>query len=161
MIRATQQITTGDVSKLVRLNNIYATELSHLSTQEFSGLIAESFYAKCTTDHSAFLIAFARSATYDSPNFIWFKNTTKRFIYVDRVVVDASAQGSGLAGGLYRDLLAAAIDGGFCCICCEVNVSPPNPSSDRFHEAQGFVEVGRADLPDRGKTVRYLKKDLA
>jgi hypothetical protein len=29
-------------------------------------------------------------------------------------------------------------------------------SSDRFHEAFGFVEVGKAFLAERAKTIRYL-----
>jgi predicted GNAT superfamily acetyltransferase len=42
-------------------------------------------------------------------------------------------------------------------VCCEVNSDPPNPLSDAFHAALGFREVGRAFLPDRGKSVRYLE----
>jgi predicted GNAT superfamily acetyltransferase len=41
-----------------------------------------------------------------------------------------------------------------------VNYEPPNPASEAFHTRLGFVEVGRATLPDRGKSVRYLKRDL-
>ena len=42
-------------------------------------------------------------------------------------------------------------------LCCEVNIDPPNPVSDAFHAFFGFVEVGWAFLPDRGKSVRYLE----
>ncbi len=41
---------------------------------------------------------------------------------------------------------------------CEVNLEPPNPVSDAFHEALGFTEVGRAAIHDGKKLVRYLVK---
>ena len=37
---------------------------------------------------------------------------------------------------------------------------PPNPGSDAFHAALGFVEAGQAEHPD-GKVVRYLCKPLS
>ncbi len=45
-------------------------------------------------------------------------------------------------------------------IVCEVNLDPPNPGSDAFHDQMGFVEVGRAHLKEREKTVRYLCKSI-
>ncbi|MFV2092418.1 MAG: GNAT family N-acetyltransferase [Hyphomicrobiales bacterium] len=155
-----RQISTHDTPELLRLNNRYAAELSLLDTAGFNALVGVAFYAKCSPDRSAFLIAIAHTATHDSPNFCWFKNTTDKFVYVDRVAVAASAQGAGLARRLYRDLFDAAVTAGFGCVCCEINMIPPNPASDRFHRAQGFAEVGRAELPAGNKTVRYLKKSL-
>jgi uncharacterized protein len=57
---------------------------------------------------------------------------------------------------MYQALKVAARAAGHTALCCEVNIAPPNPISDRFHERFGFSEIGRALLPDRGKTVRYL-----
>ena len=45
-------------------------------------------------------------------------------------------------------------------VVCEVNLVPPNPGSDAFHDRMGFAEVGRATLGGAGKTVRYLEKLL-
>jgi predicted GNAT superfamily acetyltransferase len=53
-------------------------------------------------------------------------------------------------------LKVAAKAAGHTLLCFEVNIAPPNPISDRFHERFGFSEIGRALLPDRGKTVGYL-----
>jgi predicted GNAT superfamily acetyltransferase len=39
---------------------------------------------------------------------------------------------------------------------CEVNVRPPNPTSDAFHASFGFTEIGTATIDDSAKTVRYL-----
>ena len=40
------------------------------------------------------------------------------------------------------------------------NTDPPNPGSDAFHARLGFHEVGRAFLADRGKSVRYLEREV-
>jgi len=153
-------ISPNDVTQLVALNNVFATELSLTDIDGFSALIAEAFYAKCTPDLTAFLIAFSPSSNYHSANFRWFKNTTDRFVYIDRVAVAAAAQGAGVAGCLYDDLFAAAAGAGYDRVCCEVNIEPPNPASDRFHRKRGFVEVGRARLAEQGKSVGYFRANL-
>jgi predicted GNAT superfamily acetyltransferase len=51
-------------------------------------------------------------------------------------------------------------DDGQALLCCEVNIEPPNPGSDRFHAALGFVEAGHATLSDRAKSVRYLTRSV-
>jgi predicted GNAT superfamily acetyltransferase len=45
-------------------------------------------------------------------------------------------------------------------IVCEVNARPPNPESDAFNAALGFVEVGSASIHNDSKTVRYLSRAL-
>jgi len=154
-------IRQDDFGPLVVLNNVFATELSHTDIAGFGDLVAGAIYAKCTPDLTAFLIAFSHTSGYAGANFRWFKKTTDRFVYVDRIAVAASVQGAGLAGRLYNDLFAVAAAGSFDRICCEVNIAPPNPASDRFHRRLGFAEVGRAELPDQGKTVRYLRMNLS
>src|SRR5262249_49391720 len=103
----------------------------------------------------AFLIAFDQNATYDSPNFLWFRERMPAFAYVDRVAVDARSRGRGLARLLYEDLFAATC----AAVVCEVNYDPPNPASDAFHARLGFAEIGRARLAN-GKGVRYLERRL-
>jgi uncharacterized protein len=108
----------------------------------------------------AFLLAFDQDAPYDSPNFLWFRARYPRFVYIDRIAVTPSARGRGLARLLYCDLFDAARRRGHTHIACEVNVDPPNPTSDAFHAALGFVEVGCASIHDGSKTVRYLERTL-
>jgi len=112
-----------------------------------------------TPDRRAFLLAFTADADYDSPNFLWFRERHARFVYTDRVVVAAEARGHGLARALYADLFARAGSDRHSLACCEVNIDPPNPASDRFHAALGFTEAGRATTP-ACKTVRYLVNTL-
>jgi predicted GNAT superfamily acetyltransferase len=106
------------------------------------------------------MLVLDESAGYDSPNFGWFRARYPRFLYVDRVVVASHARGRGLARQLYAALITAAAQAGHARIVCEVNVSPPNPASDAFHAALGFVEIGQASIHGGAKTVRYLERAL-
>ena len=45
-------------------------------------------------------------------------------------------------------------------VVCEVNTIPPNPASDAFHAALGFVAVGTASVHGGSRTVRYLSHTL-
>ena len=141
---------------LLALNNAHAQELSWLEAKRLEYLIGEAFLARRIGRLDAFLLAFDQDARYDSPNFIWFRDRYPRFVYVDRIVVASSARGRGCARRLYHDLFEYAARAGHDRIVCEVNKTPPNPASDAFHAALGFVEVGTAIVHGGSRTVRYL-----
>ena len=147
--------------KLLALNNAHAQELSWLEPARLQHLVHEAFSARRVGDLEAFLIAFDQDARYDSPNFLWFRDRYRRFVYVDRIVVASSARGRGHARSLYLHLFEQAALAGHERVVCEVNSSPPNPQSDAFHAALKFDEVGRATIQDGAKTVRYLACPLA
>ena len=162
---AIQPINVADVSPgssleaaLLALNNAHARELSWLEPKRLAHLVRESFYARRLGELDAFLIAFDQGAQYDSPNFLWFRDRYPRFVYIDRIVVTAQARGRGLAQRLYFDLFEQAALAGHEHVVCEINSSPPNPGSDAFHAALGFVEVGSATIHGGAKTVRYLAR---
>jgi uncharacterized protein len=71
-------------------------------------------------------------------------------------LVAPSARGRGCARQLYHDLFEYAAQAGHDRIVCQVNKTPPNPASDAFHAALGFVEVGTASVHGGSRTVRYL-----
>jgi uncharacterized protein len=143
---------------LLALNNAHAQELSWLEAERLEYLIGEAFLARRIGLLDAFLLAFDQDARYDSPNFIWFRARYPRFVYVDRIVVAPSARGRGCARRLYDDLFEHAVRTGHDRIVCEVNKTPPNPASDAFHAALGFVEVGTASVHGGTRTVRYLSR---
>jgi predicted GNAT superfamily acetyltransferase len=145
---------------VLALNNAHAAELSWLEPGDLRHLIAEAFYAQAVGGCDAFLIAFDQDADYASPNFQWFRARYPRFVYVDRVVVSPAARGLGLARTLYHDLFDRAAAAGHTIVTCEVNSEPPNPASDAFHAALGFLVVGSAAIHDGRKTVRYFSRDL-
>jgi predicted GNAT superfamily acetyltransferase len=145
---------------LLRLNNAHAVELSLLDAERLSRLLGQAFYARRVGDIDAFLLALDETATYDSPNYLWFRQRCRRFVYVDRVAVAASARGRGHARRLYADLFQRAIAAGHDTLLCEINVDPPNPASDALHAGLGFVEVGKAVIHGGIKTVRYFARPL-
>ena len=152
--------TAAEEAALLALNNAHAVELSPLTSPAFQALLAAAFHARVAGACQGMLIAFDQDAPYQSPNFRWFRARYPRFVYVDRVVVEPAARGRGIARALYDDLFTASNASAHTLVCCEVNVAPPNPASERFHESLGFVEVGRERVPGYGKTVRYLHRTL-
>jgi uncharacterized protein len=141
---------------LLALNNDHAQELSWLTPERLTYLVQQALFARRIGQADAFLLALDQDADYDSPNFLWFRDRYPRFVYVDRIVVAASARGRGVARLLYRELFEQATRAGHDQIVCEVNSDPPNPASDAFHAALGFIEVGSAAIHDGRKSVRYL-----
>lgn len=153
-------IRSDDLPALLALNNAHAVELSLLAPEELAQLVQQAFLAIRADAAAAFLVAFDQDAAYASRNFLWMRSRFDRFVYVDRVVVASQARGHGLARRLYAALFAAAARSGHCRVVCEVNSEPPNPASDAFHRALGFVEIGSADLEGGAKSVRYLERPV-
>jgi predicted GNAT superfamily acetyltransferase len=146
-----------DESAMLALNDAHWAETSALEAPMLHALISQALHVGLRNrGRDAFLIALDQDALSASPNFQWFKNRYRRFVYVDRVIVAPAQRGRGVARGLYEELFAAAAHAGHSLVGCEVNVEPPNPVSDAFHEALGFSEVGRAAIHDGAKLVRYL-----
>jgi predicted GNAT superfamily acetyltransferase len=149
----------ADEPAVLALNNDNAADLSWLTPERLSHLIANASHALLIGPAEALLLAFDQDADYDSPNFLWFRERHERFVYVDRIVVSASARGKGHGSRLYRHLFGEAARAGYPLVTCEVNVEPPNPVSEAFHGALGFSAVGAATL-GAGKAVRYYTRPL-
>ena len=143
-------------AKLLALNNEHAAETSLLTAEKFDRMIAAARVATRIGEDAAFLLGFDRGDAYDGANFAWFRERFESFLYVDRVVVGQAWRRLGLGRLLYEDLFRRAQRQGQAAIACEVNMRPPNPVSDAFHEALGFVEVGAAVTAGGARTVRYL-----
>ena len=161
-------VTVGDLTDspalaegLLALNNAHALELSWLEPERLSRLVGEAFVAERIGQADALLLTFDQDADYDSPNYLWFRERYARFVYVDRIVVAASARGRGLARRLYNDLFEQAQAAGHQRIVCEVNADPPNPASDAFHAELDFAPVGTAAIHGGAKTVTYLMREFA
>lgn len=153
-------IGVAEHAQVLALNNEFAVETSFLDEKRLAGMLDEAFLATRIGAVDAFLIVFDQGARYDSPNFEWFRARFPTFAYVDRIITGPEARGKGYARALYEDLFARAAASGHDRVVCEVNFDPPNPGSDAFHAALGFIEVGRRLLQDSGKTVRYLSKNI-
>ncbi|RTM00006.1 MAG: GNAT family N-acetyltransferase [Hyphomicrobiales bacterium] len=156
-----EQVSPADEAVILALNNEHAAELSWLEPGRLSFLLGEAFYTRRIGALEAFILCFDQDASYDSPNFLWFRQRYPRFVYVDRVVVAAEARGRGHARRLYEDLFGHARRASHTIVTCEVNADPPNPASDAFHAALGFAEVGEALIHGGKKSVRYWAKPIA
>src|SRR3954447_8214785 len=138
--RADASQTTALGQTLLELNNAHARELSWLQPEQLEHLVEQSFLTRRIGNVDAFLLALDQDANYSSPNFQWFRTRYSRFVYVDRIVVASSARGRGCARRLYRDLFEHAIRAGHAQVFCEVNIDPPNPTSDAFHAASDLLK---------------------
>lgn len=156
-MREISDLDSKDQKALLDINNAHQVETSYLSMSDWQHLIDIAFAPICI-NAPAFVIALDQDAPYANANFEWFSARYERFVYVDRIIV--SEPGRGLGKILYHQLFERARQAGHQWIACEINSDPPNPASDAFHESMGFVEVGQAVLADKGKTVRYLVKDI-
>ncbi|HWK63379.1 MAG TPA: GNAT family N-acetyltransferase [Rhizobiaceae bacterium] len=155
-----ERVSAPDEPAILALNNEHAAELSWLEPERLSYLIGQAFHTRRIGRLEAFLMAFDQNASYDSPNYLWFRSRYPRFVYVDRVVVANAARGRGHARRLYSDLFDVAAKVGHTMVTCEVNAEPPNPASDAFHAALGFSEVGDAVIHGGAKSVRYFVRRI-
>jgi predicted GNAT superfamily acetyltransferase len=153
-----QSVSDSIVPKVLALNNAHSVELSGLDVNRLKSLLRQAFYGRMIGSADAFLIAFDQGASYDSPNYMWFRKRYTRFVYVNRVVVSPSMRGRGYARLLYTDLFEQARRAAHHVVVCEVNSDPPNPASDAFHAAFEFKEVGQVTIHGGSKTVRYLAR---
>jgi predicted GNAT superfamily acetyltransferase len=150
-----------DSAHVLRLNNAHAKETSELDEERLEALLGGAFYARGVNGgETAFLIALDHNSAYENPNFEWFTARRETFVYIDRVIVAQAARGRGIARLLYEDLFATAKLAGHDRVVCEVNIEPPNPASDAFHSAMGFVADGEAAIHNGTKIVRYFEKAL-
>jgi uncharacterized protein len=145
-----------NIEAMLALNADHEVETSPLDAAALHHMLSEAFHVEAARDGTdGFLISFDQDADYASDNFHWFVDRFDRFVYIDRIIVAASARGQGLARSFYQNLFAAAKAVGHSRVMCEINVEPPNPGSLLFHRALGFVEIGQGHFPTSGKIVSY------
>jgi uncharacterized protein len=160
-VNGIDDLRTLDATYILSLNNEHAKETSALDHASLTTLLDMAFYARgIDRGATAFLIALDHNASYENPNFAWFRASGKSFVYIDRIIVSSSARGLGIGRLLYDDLFAMAKQAGQYRVVCEVNIEPPNPASEAFHVAMGFDAVGQATIHNGAKTVRYFEKKL-
>lgn len=147
--------TPADFSEILALNEAFVAVLSPLDGERLAQLHARAAMHRVIEQNgriAAFLLAFREGSDYDGHNYRWFAQRHARFLYVDRIVVAADAQGRGCGSELYRDARALAAGAAVPLMTCEFDIKPPNSASARFHARQGFYEVGQRRL-DGGKIV--------
>lgn len=135
-----------DIDSVLALNLASEAKLSPLDADRLNLLIdmAElAVVAEVNDQVVAFMLVFAEGSSYDSENYRWFNERYASFLYVDRIIVDESARGQGLASGFYQWLLDEAKQREKSDLVAEIDIEPRNEASLQFHQRFGFSEVGQ------------------
>jgi predicted GNAT superfamily acetyltransferase len=145
-----------DFETIVLINEVEVEHTSPMDLNRLRALNQISAYhrvAEVEGTVGAFLLAMSDGRSYQNENYGWFASRYPRFLYVDRIVVDAKYGGLGIGTKLYRDIFAFARSQSIPVVTCEYNVIPSNEPSRAFHEKFGFEEVGTQWLANGTKKV--------
>ena len=94
-----------------------------------------------------FSICFREAQPYWSENFKYFKQKLDRFLYIDRIAIHSEYRRRGYAKRMYEDIFDMAAKDDLS-VTAEVNTSPKNEDSLKFHDHMGFIEVGQKSFND-------------
>ena len=160
LIRQTQ---FSDFQRILNINSTEEEKTSQLDLARLAQLDSWSDYHRVVVVEDeiiGFLLVMSEASNYDGDNFRWFVERYRRFLYVDRIVIDRTFARRGVGSALYGDLIEFAATQGWSTLCCEINVSPPNPVSHGFHARFGFEEVGRSSEIETPKVVSYQVAEM-
>ena len=153
-----RQAQATDFSRILYINATEEEKTSRIDLARITQLDRWSDYHRVAVVEGqvvGFLLVMSDASDYDGDNFRWFIERYKRFLYVDRIVIDKAYAGQGVGSALYGDLIDFAATQGCPALCCEINVLPPNPVSHAFHARFGFKEGGRSAEMGASKVVSY------
>ena len=155
--------THQDFDRILLLNSREQDKTSPLSLERLQQLHQWSAHHTVAVYGGVvqgFLLVMDHSSDYDGDHFRWFTARYSRFLYVDRIVIDASHARRGFAAALYRDLIRAAREAPVPMLCCEINTVPANHASLGFHARLGFEQLAESEPSATGKRVSYKTRDL-
>lgn len=146
---------------VLRLNQTFVHWTAPMDAAALKFILSHADYARQIDSAAGVLIGYAHDTAYpDHKNLIWLRERLCNFFYIDRVIVDPAAHGSGLGRMLYEDVAKYARACGHSQLACEVNTVPDNPRSHQFHLRSGFAPIGERHFSDSGKSVRYYALEL-
>jgi predicted GNAT superfamily acetyltransferase len=151
-------ITPSDFAAVLAWNETHVELLAPMDAARLVELLAAADAGWVITHEGrdvGFVLTFAAGAGIDGVNYRWFSARHETFLYLDRIVVDASARRTGVASRVYEAVEQRAAELGSV-LCLEVNLDPPNEPSLAFHRDRGFVEVGQQEA--NGHLVSLMEK---
>lgn len=156
-----KSIKSNHYEQILKVNQEFVHWLAPLDRAQLDWVLSVATYKRQVNDAKAVLFGYPHDADYpDHKNLIWLNRHVSNFFYIDRIIVDASAQGHGYGKLLYQDVENYARESGYSYMACEVNTQPNNPASHAFHLTMGYDAIGDQDYPDYDAAVRYYKKAL-
>ena len=152
-----------DYPKIIQLNDNAVQHTSIMDLNRLAELDALSnYHSVIIVDDTVagFLLAMRESAAYANENFSFFALRYDTFLYIDRIVIDATYVGLKLGTLLYNNLFDYARNNDVAVLTCEYNIVPPNVPSRRFHDKYGFKEIGTQWLDGGKKRVSLQAADV-
>jgi predicted GNAT superfamily acetyltransferase len=157
-----RQYQESDRVEIIHLNSESVEALSPMDSNRFSEL-RKMCSVLIVAEHSesvvGFLMGFVAGTNYDSPNYRWFLDNIKDFLYIDRVVVSNEARGKGIGRKLYLEARNWAVSNSLGKMAAEINIEPPNRESLLFHKKLGFSELSTQRISDE-KVVSLQSLDI-
>ncbi len=157
-----RDVRESDLGAVLALNNAAGESILPMDAGQLGRLYRHADYFKVAEadGHLAgFLVALRDGSEHTSSNFRWFREHCERFVYIDRVVVGDLHRRHGLGRLLYCDVQSYA-EVRSPQLACEVFLEPRDDISVLFHGTFGFREVGQQVMPESGRRVSLLLKDL-
>lgn len=157
-----RDVVAADHAAILALNNTAVPHVNALSAEEFAWLSGHANFSRLAEDDDGllgFAIVLPSGLDYWSDNYKWFAERFERFLYLDRVVVGEHARRRGVGRLMYEALFAWGA-GTWPRVTLEVNLQPPNPTSERFHERLGFTMLGVREYNDGDNAVLMMERSL-
>ena len=151
-----RQVSPPDLPRIVELNDAASPAVPVTAPDDMQRLVGLASLALVAVDDDevvrGFVVAVDPGSAYESENYRFFERRGTAHVYVDRIVVDPGARGSGVGRALYGAVFDRARRTGRAEVTCEVNLDPPNLESLAFHERLGFARV--AEQSTKGGSIR-------
>ena len=139
-----RRLESKDVTAAWEINEQGLPGTGQISPEEMADLFSLSELPIGVFDGDemlGFVLCLCPRTRYASLNYAWFNQRYQEFLYVDRIAVALEHRGRGIGSLLYGQVIEHGKNLQFP-VTAEVNLTPPNPGSIRFHERHRFTEVG-------------------
>lgn len=159
---ALRDVRSSDLAAVMALNNTAGATILPMDAVQLDQFFHHADYfrvAEVDGHLAGFLIALRDGTPHASSNFQWFRKHCDHFVYIDRVVVGDLHRGHGLGRLFYADVQSYA-ELRSPKLACEVFLEPRDDIAVLFHGTFGFHEAGQQVMPETGRRVSLLLKDL-
>jgi len=157
-----RDVRASDLAAVMGLNNTAGSSILPMDGAQLDRLYRHADYfrvAEVDGHLAGFLVALCDSTPHTSSNFQWFRQHCPQFVYIDRVVIGDLHRGHGLGRLFYSDVQSYA-EVRSSHLACEVFLEPRDDVSLLFHGVFGFHEAGQQVMPESGRRVSLLLKEL-
>ncbi len=157
-------LVSADRAAVLRLNAENRPALAALEAVDLDQLLAHEGHHLVAVDQLGevvgFLLSFPRESRYDDSEINELRQrVSEPFHYICQVAIATTHRGQRIGRNFYDALARVARARGARLLCCDVNLSPPNPASLAFHERLGFERIGMG-IASNGFSIAFLARRL-